>query len=68
VEDEEIPTSPLQVTKVVQGNITMHESSKTKEKENRLMLSASTIQFLFPVLHSKNPILELCRRMVYGGQ
>jgi hypothetical protein len=54
-EDEEMPTSPVQVIEVVQGEIATQESEKTNKKENKLMSRATTIQFLFSVLHPRTP-------------
>jgi hypothetical protein len=53
-EDEELPASLFQVTKVVQGEITT-QREKNNKKDNRLMPRETTTQFLFPVLHPRTP-------------
>jgi hypothetical protein len=67
-EYEEFPTSPFQVIEIVQGEIITQEGNNTNKRDIRLMSRETIIQLLFLVLHSKTPILDMCKRLVLRGQ
>jgi hypothetical protein len=64
-EDEEFHAYPVQVKVVVHRVIEAHEGKKIDYKDNRLVPIAATTKFLFPVLHSKNHVVELCQILVH---
>jgi hypothetical protein len=59
-EDEEFHASPIQGVEVVQGEVAIEEVCITNKMENRLMTRETTFQWLFSILHQKNPFLKMC--------
>jgi hypothetical protein len=67
-EDEELLAFPFQGPEVIQGAIAVQVVRNTNNMNNRLVPKETTIQLLFSILHQKNLFLEMCWRLMHGGQ